>query len=238
MKKVNSYLLAALTAFCFVNTQQVLAAPQQAPAIIYVTGYAEKEAIPDTAIVSLGMETSAGNLDVARNNNVVVMNKLNSAMVGLGIPKEDIKTTEYRVMPRYDKNGEKIVGYIVTNNLKIKVKNLALLPKLFQQAETAGVNQVSNVEFTCSNTATLKSELIQAAVANGRLVAQSAANAAGAQLGKIKEIRINGRYPSFSIVRPENVRLMKANAADAMPVLEQGSQKLSESVDMVFYIEE
>lgn len=238
MKNVKNYMLAALTMLCVANAQQVLAAPQQAPSLIYVTGYAEQEAVPDIAAVSLGMENTAGNLEQAQINNATVMNKLKIALVGLGISKEDIKTTNYRVMPRYDKNGEKIVGYIVTNDLKVKVKDLSLLPKLLQQAEIAGVNNVSNVEFSCSNTANLKAELIKAAVANGSLVAQSAAGAAGAQLGKVKEIRINGRFPSFNVAGVENMRLMKANMVDAQPALEPGKQKLSESVEMVFFIEE
>jgi len=62
--------------------------------------------------------------------------------------------------------------------------------------------------------------------------------AAGGQLGKVKEINISGRTPSYSraYAGAMNARLMKVEAADMAPV-EAGTNTLSETVSMTFYIQ-
>lgn len=236
MKKLNRLLLATIFSLGLISSTQCLAQAQE-PSVVYVTGYAEKELVPDMAFVTLGMETSSDKLDTARNENASAMNRLVEALQRLGLDKTQLTTKNYRIMPRHDKNGEKINGYSVNNSLEVKVINLQLLPKVLEAAGENGINQVHQVRFSCSNMSAHKAELLQTAIANGRFLAKAAASAAGGQLGKIKELHVNGNFPSFSNTRLDETMLLKANAVQVAPVLEQGIQKASESVDMVFYIE-
>lgn len=236
MKKLHRYLLVSILSLGLLGSFQYSAQAQEL-SVIHVTGYAEKELVPDMAFINLGMETSSDKLEIARGDNATAMNRLLDALKQLGLAKENLTTTGYRVAPRYDKSGEKINGYTVNNTLKVKVMDLQLLPKIIQIAGANGINQINQIQFSCANMATHKAELLQAAIANGRFLATTAANAAGSQLGKIKELRINGQFPSFANARTDSVMLLKSNAAEAAPVLEQGVQKASESVEMTFYIQ-
>ena len=238
MNKLRNLLLSGLVLVSVVGAAPALAAEPE-PSVIHVTGYAEQELTPDMAYVTMSMETTESNAEAARVKNHAVMNQLSSSLKELGIPAADMKTLNYSLRPVYDQTSKKIVRYKVNNSLKVKVSELKLLGKVLAKGSECGVNRVSNIEFGCSRTAQVKAELISAAVANGRMVAQSAAQAAGSALGKVKEININGRFPVMQARNMDGVMLMKANAMadNEAPELEAGTQKVSESVEMTFYIE-
>lgn len=239
MSKLKNLLLSGLVLVSFTAAVPALAAEPQ-PSVIHVTGYAEKELAPDTAFVTMSMETTAGDAETARVNNTQVMNKLSDSLKAIGIAATDMKTLNYNLRPVYDQTSKKIVRYKVNNSMRIKVTDLKLLGKVMSKGAEAGVNRVNGVEFTCSNASAVKAELISAAVANGRLVAKAAATAAGGELGKVKEINVSGHFPVFRSVAMDGMAMMKtanANVVEEAPNLEAGSQKVSESVDMVFYID-
>lgn len=239
MSKLKNLFLSALVLVSFNATAPVLATEVQS-SVIHVTGYAEKELTPDTAFVTMSTETLAADADTARVNNIRVMNKLSESLKALGIEANDMKTLNYSLRPIYDQASKKITRYKVNNSLRVKVTDLKLLGKVLSKGAEAGVNRVSGVEFSCSNAAEVKADLISAAVANGRLVANSAVKAAGGELGKVKEINVNGRFPVFQERNTDGMVMLKAvnaDMAEETPNLEVGTQKVSESVDMVFYIE-
>lgn len=205
--------------------------------IIHVTGYAEQEVAPDTAFVTIGMETTNSDPAVARTQNTAVMNKLVHAMLDLGIGYSNMKTVGFSMQPRYDQKHQRITHYVVKNNLKVKVTDLKELPTVLQTAGEVGANNVGNINFTCSNTAEIKAELIKQAVTNGRLAADAAATAAGGTLGKPKEININGTSPVFRTTNINTMKLARAASDELAPELQAGTQTISETVDMTFYIE-
>lgn len=242
MAKLKNLLLSSIVLFTMtVAAPALVGAAEPQPSVIHVTGYAEQELAPDTAFVTMTMETTANEAEAARINNNQVMNKLVNSLKALGIEAVDMKTMNYSLRPVYDNASKKIIRYKVNNSLQVKVKELSLLSKVLGQGVACGVTRMGNVEFTCSRMAQVKAELIGAAVANGRMVAQAAVTAAGGQLGKVKEINVNGHFPTFQM------RAVKANMAmanlDGAAALEEeapmeaGTQKVSESVNLVFYIE-
>lgn len=235
MKQITRYLVVLSTALCLAQASPVFATAQET-SFVQVTGYAEKEVVPDMAYITLGMETAGSKLEEARAANSAAMHSLENELLQLGITKENLRTLDYRVYPQQDRNGIKLISYTVTNHLKVLVKDLKLLPRVFEKAATCGINSIEDIEYACADANALKTELIKAAVANGRLVAEAAVTSAGSQLGQIKEIHINGSFGGFTANRVQNIKLAKSAGADMMPVLEQGTQKLSESVNLVFYI--
>lgn len=238
MSKLKNLLLSGMLLVTLVGAMPAMAADREA-SVIHVTGYAEQELTPDTAFVTMSMETTEAEAEAARLKNNTVMNQLVTSLKALGIEAGDMRTLNYNLRPIYDQNNKKIVRYKVNNSLRVKVKDLQLLSKVMGKGAECGVNRISSVDFTCSNLAKVKADLISAAVANGRLVAQSAATAAGGELGKVKEINVNGRFPVFRAMADGAMLMKSANMAeaDSAPQLEAGTQKVSESVDMSFYID-
>lgn len=235
---LKALTLTVLLATASVTAPAVADATEQTPSVINVTGYAEQEVAPDTAYITIGMESTASDVQKARSENNLVMNQVTNAVKTLGITKEDLRTTDFNMTPNYDNNGRKIISYTVTNNLRIRVSDFDLIPRIIEKTGQAGANRVMGMTFTNEHADTIKNNLIKEAVHNGRSAAEAAAMAAGGQLGKVKEINISGRTPSYSraYAGAMNARLLKAEAADMTPV-EAGTNTLSETVSMTFYIQ-
>ena len=235
---LKALTLTVLLATASVTVPAVANAAEQTPSVINVTGYAEQEVAPDTAYITIGMESTANDVQKARSENNLVMNQVTNAVKALGVTKDDLRTTDFNMTPNYDTNGRKIVSYTVTNNLRIRVSDFDLIPRIIEKAGQAGANRVMGMTFTNEHADTIKNNLIKEAVHNGRSAAEAAAMAAGGQLGKVKEIAITGRTPSVSraYAGAMSARLMKVEAADMAPV-EAGTNTLSETVSMTFYIQ-
>lgn len=236
-KSLKTLALAALLAASVSvgMSAPALAAEAPAPSVVNVTGYAEQEVAPDTAYITVGMESTDANAQKARTDNNTVMNNVTNAVKLMGVSKDDMKTTGFSMQPNYNDKG-KIVSYTVTNNLSIRVTDFDLIPQIIEKAGDAGANRVTNMRFTNEHADTVKTNLIKEAVHNGRQAAEAAATAAGGQLGKVKEINISGSSSAYSHnYAPMAQRAVKMADSEATPV-EAGTNTLSESVSMTFYI--
>lgn len=206
-------------------------------AVINVTGYAQQEVAPDTAYVTVGMESIDTDAQKARTKNNLVMNQVTNAMKAMGIPAENLKTTGFYVAPNYDAKGGKITSYTATNNLQIKITDLDMMSRVISKAGSLGANRIQNVRFTNEKTEQIKANLVKQAVINGRRTAEAAAQAAGSQITGVKEINISSSSPSYNnAYLMGSARMLKAAAADNTPV-ESGTNTLSQTVSITFYIQ-
>ena len=165
---LKALTLTVLLATASAAAPAVTEAAEQAPSVINVTGYAEQQVAPDTAYITIGMESTASNAQKARSDNNLVMNQVANAVKALGVTKDDLKTTNFNMTPNYDTNGRKIVSYTVTNNLRIRVSDFDLIPRIIEKAGQAGANRVMGMTFTNEHADTIKNNLIKEAVHNGR----------------------------------------------------------------------
>ena len=206
--------------------------------VIHVTGQAQQEVAPDTAYLTIGMESTSTDADAARSENNTTMTNIRNAMESMGIPKENLRTTNFYMSPNYDSKSRKIVSYTVTNSLQVKVTDFDMIPRIIAKAGTLNANKIQNLRFTTEHADQIRANLIKEAIRNGRQAAEAAALAAGSQLGKVKEININGTSPSYEVARYSGVSLMRATAkaADFAPI-EAGTNTLNETVDLTFYLQ-
>ena len=116
---------------------------------ITVVGTGEVKIAPDTAIVSLGVETLNENLSVAQKENAEKINSVVNTLKSIGIADEDIKTKNLYIYQRYDyTNGEKFVGYQVSNYIDFKTKDIEGVGSLISQLTENGANRFSGINFT------------------------------------------------------------------------------------------
>lgn len=239
---MKSSLLKSAALAVMLTSAALFAAPSFAadgpqPSVINVTGYAQQEVAPDTAYVTIGMESTDEDAQKARTQNNQVMNNVTTALKAMGIAPENLKTTGFYISPNYEPKGRKIASYTVSNNLQVKVSDMDMIPRIIAKAASLNANKVQGIRFTNEKTDTIKANLIKQAVINGRRAAEAAALAAGSQLGKVKEININGTSPSYdNAYVGTSLRLASAKAADYTPV-EAGTNTLSETVSMTFYLQ-
>ena len=196
----SKYLKTALLCACL-SASLICAAPSYADAAnevptVSVSGYAEEKVVPDTAYITVGMNTTAATAEEARMQNDTIMNRVQHSALSLGIAQKDMKTRNFNVYPTYDKN-QKINGYSVSNDLELKVTDFTLISKLIAKAMQDGANDINGVRFTTEKADTVRSNLIKTAIYNGKQTAQAAAEATGHRLGDVKSITINGNSPSY-----------------------------------------
>lgn len=210
------------------------AAPAAQESVIHVVGYAQEQVAPDTATVSAGIQTTAESASDARTQNNTIMQRINTSMRKLGIEPADMQTTSFNLQPNYDQKGRKIVSYTVSNTMRIKVTDFNLLSSVVNEAGNAGANEIYGISFSNEHSDVIKDKLISQAVANGRKAAQAAAAAAGSSLGRVKQININNTSPIYR----ENfaaLSMRAAKAEDSTPI-EPGTNTMTESVDMTYYL--
>lgn len=73
-----------------------------------VDGVGEATAIPDTALITLGVSKTSSSIETAKNQVNTIINKITNDLKGLGINIKDIKTTDYSITPQYDYNRSPI----------------------------------------------------------------------------------------------------------------------------------
>lgn len=172
-------------------------------------GEGKATAIPDSAIVELGITTQATTVIDAQNKANQTANKIIENIKKLGISEKDIKTTNYSVNPNYGQGevqpmiypirngGNNIASYTVTQNLEVKVKPIEKVNKVVDVVTAAGANLVGGINFTFSDglQKSLEQKARQEAVDNAKEKAKNLANAAGIRLLRVVNVVENSNFP-------------------------------------------
>ncbi|KKQ55371.1 MAG: hypothetical protein US74_C0033G0004 [Parcubacteria group bacterium GW2011_GWA2_38_13] len=207
------------------------------PHTIEITGIGKALAIPDIATVSLGLETQNSTVAQAQADNTKKMNQLYEELKKNEILKEDIATTQYNVYPKYEwRNDSQIFkGYVVAQNVTVKIRNFDKIPNVLELIGTLGLNQVNSLNFTMDNPEILQQSARVKAIKNAREKAEALAAEAGVKLGRVISFSENN-----DILNPEIYRnyAMKEASADSasLPQIEPGSQEISVQINLSYEI--
>jgi uncharacterized protein YggE len=173
-----------------------------------VEGTGKVSAVPDTAEVNLGIETSKKTVVEAQKEANEKINRIIDAVKKIGIEERYIKTVNYSVYPQYDfKEGRSVTGYNVNVSLQIKVKNFEKINTVIDSATSLGANQVGGLNFTIDDKKLeeLKMQARKQAIEEAKKKAKEMAALAGIRLGKIVNISENSTSPYF----PQSLKQMQ-----------------------------
>ena len=137
-----------------------------------VSGTGKASAVPDTAFVSFGVTKTAPTVEAAQNQVNQIANTITGGLKALGIAQKDIQTTNYNVNPNYDYTSGKQTtnGYIVSENIEVKIKPVEKANKAIDIATAAGVNQIGGITFVLNEDEKkkLQQQATQEAIKNAR----------------------------------------------------------------------
>lgn len=162
------------------------------------SGVGEATAVPDQATIMLGVTKNAETVEDAQKETNSVANKIIADLKALGVQDKDIKTTNYSVNPDYEiqpllpnRGGQK--GFIVTQNIEVKVRPIENVNKIIDRSTADGANLIGGINFTFSDELQrkLEGEAAREAVKIAKQKAQTLANSAGIRLGKIINVVSN-----------------------------------------------
>jgi uncharacterized protein YggE len=175
---------AAVAAALAIQTGAALA--QQAPAasisemaatpLVRVNIAESLRTPPDEASITVGTQAKAATATAAVAANKVKTEKLMAAIRAAGIRERDMQTQGIQLQPDYrwdppspgGQGRQTLIGYIASNSIQIKTRNIDKLTSLLDALTTAGADSVYGPNFGISDPSPLRREARVRAMARGK----------------------------------------------------------------------
>ena len=208
------------------------------PRTISVNGHGEVQAEPDMASIQTGVTTEADTARAALDANTQAMQQVLDGLKEMGIAEKDLQTSQFSIYPVYrnDKttdNAPKVIGYRVTNQLAVIVRDLTKLGDILDRTVSLGSNRMSGISFSIDDTAKLEDEARKAAVKDALHKAKLLAGASGVSVGRILTIQESGS----SMPSPVYMKASMMEARGASVPVAAGEQTVSANVSMTIEID-
>jgi len=172
--------------------QTATGSEQGSVSTISVSGTCEISVPADVGYIQLGVETQDKDVKDAQDDNAEAMQNIIDAVMELGLTDEDITTSNYSIYPYYDYNdgsrSEEPDYYIVSNTVKLKVKDLDILGDVIDIATDAGANRAYSIYFDAEDTVASQDDALQKAVEDALRKANLIAEAADVNVIGIQQI--------------------------------------------------
>ncbi len=166
--------------------------PAETVSTISVSGTCEISVPADVGYIQLGVETQNKDVKEAQDENAQAMENIIEAVKKLGLKDEDITTSNYSIYPHYDySNGSRTEEpdyYVVSNTVKLRVKDLDILGDVIDIATDAGANRAYNIYFDAEDTVASQDDALKKAVEDALRKADIIAQSAGVEVIGIKAI--------------------------------------------------
>lgn len=239
MKKMLTTCLILITLF-FTGTD-TRADDAIKPRLVTVNAMGEVDIQPDILLLSIGFVTTDKDLSDAKKENDKKVDEVLKILARYNIESKDIQTSQINIQPQYDyqKRPPLIRGYMVSNTLNIKLRDLSQFDKILEKTVTAGSNQLNGIQFDVDKKEAHQKEARRMAVAKAKEKAEEMVTQLGQKLGRpytIEEINTQWGMPQPQMMRAK-MMMMETSADSSMETLAQGEVTISSQVQISFEIE-
>ena len=158
---------------------------------ITVVGQGTAYGQPDQATVVVGVETFAATVAEASSQNQTTLDNVMAALTAAGIAAEDVQTTNYSLYAEQiygEKGPEGIAGYRVSNQVNVKIRDIALVGDVLAAVTEAEANAIYGVNFSVADPAALEAEARALAMQDATSRAASLAELGNVSLGAVTVI--------------------------------------------------
>ena len=162
---------------------------------------------PDEASMTVGTQAKAATATAAVAANKVKTEKLLATIRAAGIRERDIQTQGIQLQPDYRWDNEPggrghqtLIGYIASNSVQIKTRNIDTLTSLLDRLTTAGADSVYGPNFAISDPAPLRREARIRAMARGQAEATEYARNNGFASVRLLSVEEGTSYRGTEVV--------------------------------------
>ena len=219
---------------------------------IAVSGTASKEVAPDLLQIQLSVQTEATNAKQSQEENADVSAELRSQLESVGVDEESIRSTGYRVEPRYkseyvcendDKYGchyeSTLIGYRTTHSFRLDIEDLDKGGEIIDAASEAGDNEtfINYISFTLKDETSreIQKALLEEASEEATEKAESIAKGLDSSLGNL--LSANEGYSYTPYAEPRYALSSYDMAEEAAPtILSPGEVEVSATVNVAYEI--
>ena len=213
-------------------------APGMNPRQVSVLGSGQVQGVPDTLTADVGIEFSAPDVTTAMNQTNDRQLAVINALVGAGLDRKDISTTQVTLQPQYS-NPEPsgtatITGYHATNAIRVKIHPTDAASRMLALVVSTGGDaaRITSVSYSIADDSQLVKDARARAFNDAKNRADQYAQLSGLRLGKVLSIsEAAGSSPTAGSPQAPP-------KAMATPVpLEPGQQTVSFSVTAVWELD-
>ena len=216
--KSTACLLALfiLTAASLAQEHPALSAP---PNSVYVGADGKFESAPDTAVIQFNISVQEDTSQAAYQHASRDAEQVRQVLHANGIEPKSAIVGFFSVQPMYDwKNAkQKVIGYRVTTDVTLKLKDFSKIGPITQQLADANVSERQTLNYTLENIDEAKNKAVEDAYRRARNSAETVARASGRTLGELSYASVDTFENPRIVVAPRMARAMTAmpNAAPA-----------------------
>ncbi|EKD76237.1 MAG: hypothetical protein ACD_43C00183G0005 [uncultured bacterium] len=202
-----------------------------------VAGTGEAYGIPDIATITFSVLKQGDTVTAVTESGNTAMQDIITVLKDAGIADADIRTTAYRLSPRYDYSkatkGD-IIGYDLNQSVTVKIRNLESTATVTDAVTVAGANNIGTPIFEIDDPDSVKSEARAEAFTKAQAKAQSLANAAGMKLGSMVTFSESGndgeKYSDYN----QSISFDAVSAETSTPTFSAGSDEINVTVNVTY----
>ncbi len=171
---------------------------------LWVSAEGKVTAVPDIAILNLGVEAQETTVAEAQAAATEAMDKVVQALKDQGIDDKDIQTQYFNItnvtrwVEQFQNEGkEEVIGYRVTNTVTAKVREVEKAGDVIDAVVAAGGDliRINNIGFTIDDPRPYYEQARDEAVEYAAAKAEQLADKAGINLGKVTYMTESNYFP-------------------------------------------
>jgi len=209
MKVVNRLLpLFILAAASFAQEHPALTAM---PNSVYVGADGKFESAPDTAVMQFNISVQENSSQAAYQHASNDAEQVRQVLHANGVDEKSATVGFFSVQPMYDwKNAkQKVIGYRVTTDVTLKLKDFSKIGPITQQLADANVSESQTLTYTLENIDEAKNKAVEDAYRRARNSAETIAHASARALGELSYASVD-TFENQRIPAPHMARAMAA----------------------------
>lgn len=166
---------------------------------VYVSADGKFEAAPDTAVLQFNVSVQEETSQAAYQHASKDVEQVRQVLRANGIDPKTASIGFFSVQPVYDwKPKQHVVGYRVTTDVTLKLKDFSKVGVITQQLAEANVSETQSVNYALENMDEAKSKAIEDGYRRARNSADTIARASGRVVGDLSYASVD----TFENVRP------------------------------------
>lgn len=151
------------------------------PKGIVVVGVGTAHAAPDSASITVGVQTEAQTAKEAQEKGNATMAAVVASIKSLGIPEKDIQTSGVGLWPMTEREN-RVTGYRASNSVTVQVQDVSKVGPVLDAAVAAGANTAGNVRFGLKDPSAAQRQALDAAAKDAQGKADAIAKALGVRI--------------------------------------------------------
>ena len=192
------------------------------PNSVYVGADGKFESAPDTAVIRFNISVQENTSQAAYEHASKDAEQVRQVLRANGIEPKAANIGFFSVQPVYEwKPKQKVIGYRVTTDVTLKLKDFSKVGPITQQLADANVSETQTLNYILENIDEAKNKAVEDAYRRARNSADAIARASGRSVGELSYASVD-TFENQRVPVPHLTRAMAFNdkAAPAAPTEE------------------